>query len=305
MPYTDPTWDPEVPADGDLLSQGDDVIRAEKLDIKERVESFFKSIDGDPWVPKDKSIPAGALADGAVTVDALDPALNLRSIILTTVAWSGTIAAGAFVLNSFTVTGAEPGDFIVVNFPDNPGFLITMTKITATDTVGIAIYNNFASGSITLTNATIQVCVIKQGIPGQLHGNLSPMVPFTEFKPADASIGAVYTVSEIAPAAIGALTLYASLTVTTGDTIADVNVRVRSDNTAAVTAKLWKNNGGVTTQIGTTMTATVGAGLQTLTISPAYKVVEGDELVFEIVLDSTGSTNANDARLSWASLTLT
>ena len=112
MPYTDPTWDPEVPADGDLLSQGDDVIRAEKLDIKERVESFFKSIDGDPWVPKDKSIPAGALADGAVTVDALDPALNLRSIILTTVAWSGTIAAGAFVLNSFTVTGAEPGDFI-------------------------------------------------------------------------------------------------------------------------------------------------------------------------------------------------
>lgn len=302
MPYTF-VYDDTVPAGSDFLSQGDDAIREFKDAVKERLESFFTGIDIDPLVPKDGSIPGNAIVEGSILGTAFDPALNLKSIILATIQFSGTIAAAAFVLNSYTIVGAEEGDYILVNFVDNPGFLMPMAKVTGTDTVGIALYNNFASGSITLTNAPIQVVIIKPGVPGQLHGNLNPTIPFTEFQPADASVAAVYDIVSVVPATGAALKLYASIGVPPGDVISTASIMVKDDNTAVVTGTLYKVNAGVSTSLGT-FTATVGGGAQTLTISPAYTVLTGDEFVFEIILDSTGSTNAYDARLFLASLTL-
>jgi hypothetical protein len=56
MPYTNDVINPNKPADTDLASLGDDEIRQLKLDLKERLESFFESIDGDPLVAKDGAI---------------------------------------------------------------------------------------------------------------------------------------------------------------------------------------------------------------------------------------------------------
>jgi hypothetical protein len=56
MPYTNAVIDPTKPADTDLASMGDDEIRQLKLDLKERLESFFEDVDADPLVAKDGAI---------------------------------------------------------------------------------------------------------------------------------------------------------------------------------------------------------------------------------------------------------
>lgn len=50
MAYTNAVFDPSVPAGASQLSGGDDTIRAAKLDLKERLETFFVDVDDDPLV---------------------------------------------------------------------------------------------------------------------------------------------------------------------------------------------------------------------------------------------------------------
>jgi hypothetical protein len=56
MPYVNPVIDPSKPTDTDLASQGDDEIRGLKLDLKQRLETFFTSIDADPLTVKEGAI---------------------------------------------------------------------------------------------------------------------------------------------------------------------------------------------------------------------------------------------------------
>lgn len=81
MPFLD-TIDPAVPAGTEVAGNGDDRIRELKRAIIERVESFFASIDADPWTVKpdainlataisDATIPGAKLIDGSVALSKL------------------------------------------------------------------------------------------------------------------------------------------------------------------------------------------------------------------------------------------
>lgn len=306
MPYTNPTWDPTVPADGDLLSQGDDVIRAEKLDTKERVESFFKSIDGDPWVPKDGAIPAGALGNAAVTTDSLDPALNLKSILL---ALSGpltfdlsTAVGGYLPVVTVNVPGAEVGDFAIAS-PINTAYLLIAAKVTETDTVTLAAYNTSALTSGTV-EADCQICVIKAGAPGTLHGDLTKTLMFTEFQPNAEADPVSYTEQYAAPSAAAAVTLRAAVFLNTQSKIDTVSFRVIKGSAGAVlTLNFLKINAGVPTTLFTATAPSVAE--QTITSgSLAYTVVDGDTFVLEVILDTTAATAVDDAKLEWGRITL-
>jgi len=296
-------YDVTTPADGDLLSSGDDAIRDFKVDVEERLLSVYKDIDVDPLEPKDASIPGAALKDGAVTFTQLDPTLNLRSIIIQSVSVSGVVAAGAISGGGgpFTVDGAEEGDVAVCSWAD--GRFAVMAAVTGPDEVTVA-FANITAGSITLADQTLLIAVIKAGIPGTLHGDLNPKIGATEFQPADQSVPAVYTVDYVTLGANGPMTFYAVVPVAAGRIINTARIAVESLNSATIVGRLYKIAGGVSTQLDVDILPTTGGGGQQVDISPAYTVVDGDEIVFEITLDSTSSAGADDAKLYWVQLLL-
>lgn len=73
MAYTNLTFDPATPTDTDLASLGDNEIRKLKLDIKERLESYFESFDDDPLVPK-AGVPVPSDNEIEIGVEAGRPA---------------------------------------------------------------------------------------------------------------------------------------------------------------------------------------------------------------------------------------
>ncbi len=302
MTYTR-DFDVTTPADGDLLSAGDDSIRDFKVDVEERLASAYVDINADPMVPKDESIPATALKSGSISFAQLDPSLNIRSIIIAGISVSDTIASGAIGGGGgpFTIDGAEEGDVVVCSWPD--GRFSVMAAVTAPDQVTIA-FANITAGPLTVTDAALAVAVIKAGVPGTLHGDLNPKIPATEFQPADMSVPAVYTVNYVSLGANGPQTFFGSRTLQAGSIITTAKLSVGSANTATVTGKLWKVAGGVATQLDVDFVVTTGAGNQLVSISPAYTALQGDEFVFEVTLDSTTSTGADDAVLFYAELVL-
>lgn len=306
MPYTNPTWDPAVPADGDLLSQGDDVIRAEKLDTKERVESFFKSIDDDPWLPLDGSIPGTAIKSGTLLGAAFDPALNLKTLLLLSTTWSAAApGVGSWTTLTFTVPGAEVGDLVFVQLVDTPGFFTTAAKVTATDTVSVAFYN-LGPGTPTITASILYIMVVKPGVPGTLAANLVPItVPHTEFQPDVQTDTLTYTTIEVTPNTKVALTILAGVTIAVGTKLSTASITVRADNTATLTGHLYKINAGVTVDLWP-FAATVGGGVQTLAPGAGidYTVGAGDYFIFSVTMDTSASTNANDAAVRFAGVTL-
>ena len=331
MPYTHLTWDDTKPEGSDLLSTGDDSIRDEKLDLKERIETFFTDIDADPWVPKAGAVTADAIADGSIGIDKLDPALNFRTILQLATQVSGTLALPMSTLTkTFTVAGAELGDQVVATFGD--GVLIAgpvtieAAYVSAADTVTVVFRNMTQAGyvgpdpgggpitisslpdntvvvtSITMTNRPLLIAVIKVGVPGELHPVVSPLLPGTEFNPQDDTQSIGYSVSEVFPGYIGPLTLFGSITIPPGVKIVGANLQCRSLNTATVTGNLYQvTSTGVATSL-CAFAAVVGGGAQTLNQVFTYVVAVGDIFTFQIKLDSTGSVNPDDARLSWAQI---
>lgn len=301
MPYTNPTFDITVPADGDLLSDGDDSIRDFKRDVKERIESVVESFDDDPLNFKAQSIDGLALKDGTVKIDAIDPALNLRSIILKSVSISELVVAGTIGGGPQTVVGAEPGDWAGLSWAD--GRFVLAAAVTGVDEVTVS-YGNFTVGDITLVSQPLLICVIKAGRPGDLHGDLNPTIPFTDFEPVDASVPANFSIVDVSPGADAILVLRAAIIVPVGYTITSASVEVRSDNTAVPSANFYRVNAGVSTLL-TTFIASVGTGRQLITETLSQTAVADDIFVFEVSLDTTATVANTDAALEFASLTLT
>lgn len=295
MAYTNPTFDPTVPADGDFLDLGDDSIRSAKLDVKERLETVFNSFDDDPLAFKDGIIPFKAIT--------LDPALNFRSVILAVVNISEVIAGGAIGGGPHTVTGAEPGDVAVGSWPD--GRFAVMCNVTALDTVTVALAN-ITVGSITLTSAQLQIAVIKAGTPGALHGELTRYIVQTAFQPDNEGDPIVYSDTELTSNSDAApLTVHAEVNLPAGNTLVRVVALVRSDHTATVVGTITRYPAvGAPVVLGT-LTAAVGTGVQTLSLTVSQVIANGDMYGIQFVLDSTGSTNFNDAGLSWVQLLMT
>lgn len=296
MAYTNPTFNPAVPADGDLLSLGDDSIRSAKLDIKERLESVVKSFDDFPLVFKDGVIPFSA-----VTVDA---SLNFRSILLGVGLVSGTIAAGAIGGGTATIAGAEPGDVAVASWPD--GRFSVMCAVTAVDTVTMAV-SNITAGSITLSGAQLQIAVIKAGLPGQLHGELTRSIPHTAFQPNHQTDLIIYTDTELTTnsTTVGPLVVFAQVALPAGQTLIRATAYVRTSNAATLTGQITRYPLVGAPVLYGTFTATVGAGIQALVIAVSQVVANGDQFGINFTMSSVGSTNPNDAGLLSVQLQLT
>ena len=304
MPYGT-VYDDTVPAGSDFLSLGDDAIREFKDAIKERIESFFTDIDADPLVPKDSSIQGSAINSGTVLGDVFDPTLNLKTILLLTATWSAVApAVGSWTTQTYTITGAEPGDYVFVQLIDTPGFFTTAAKVTATDTVSVAFYN--LGPGVPTGDVNFFIAVIKPGVPGVLASSLLPItVPHTEFQPDTQTDTLSYTTIEVVPNTNVALTILAGVTVAVGTKINTASITVRADNTATLTGHLYKVNAGVTTDLWP-FAATVGGGVQTLVPGAGidYTVGAGDYFIFSVSIDTSTSTNANDAAVRFAGVTL-
>lgn len=295
MAYTHATFNPSVPADGDLLSQGDDVIRDAKLDVKERLESVFKSFDDDPLAFKDGIIPFSAIT--------LDQSLNFRSILLGVGLISGAIAAGAIGGGTATIAGAEPGDVAVGSWPD--GRFAVMCAVTATNTVTVAV-TNITAGPITLTAAQLSIAVIKAGTPGALHGELSRVITHTAFQPNHEADLVTYTDTEVKTnSTTTPLTIFANVSLPAGQTITRAIAIVRTDHTATLTGTITRYPAVGAPVLYGTFTAIVGAGVQTLSIIASQVVANGDTYGINFTMDSTGSTNPDDAALAYVQLLMT
>lgn len=293
MAYTNPTFDPTVPADGDFLDQGDDSIRSAKLDVKERLESFFKSFDDDPLVPKDASIPFSAVT--------IDPSLNFKSILFGFAVIAETIAAGAIGGGPETVTGAEPGDLAFACWPD--GRFAVMCAVTAPDTVTVAI-TNITAGSITLSGGQLQIMVVKPGIPGQLHGELNRVITHTAFQPNNETDPITYTDVELVTKT-DPVTVFAEVSLPAGQTIVRVTALVRTDDTATLTGQMTRYPAvGAPVLVGL-FAAVVGAGVQELVITPTQIIAAGDLYGINFTLDATGSANPDDAGLAYVQILMT
>lgn len=297
--YIEPL-DPNVPADSDLISDGDDAIRQKTRAWIERLSTVFGDLNINPLKFSAGVVPGTAIADQSLVASKFDPALNLKSILMTTVEVSEIVAAGAIGGGAKTVAGAEPGDFAVASWHD--GRFAVMAAVTGVDEVTVA-YANVTAGSITLTDAQLQIAVIKAGTLGALHGETKKFLSFTAFRVQDPTMDTHLTVEQLMTNNTDAIVVYASVVLLPGEQITGASLKVRSDDIATVTGDLFKVNAGVPTSLAS-FAAVPGDGVQQLDETFDYTVVAGDIFTFVITLSSAGSSSDLDAGLYWAEILL-
>lgn len=114
MPYADPI-DPTTPDDSAIAGEGDDRIRELKRALIDRIESFFQSIDQQPWQVKLDAIdPSAAFSDatisGAKLINASVPLAKLAAL--------PEVGAGAITTSNLadgSVTTPKLADAAVTN----------------------------------------------------------------------------------------------------------------------------------------------------------------------------------------------
>lgn len=159
MAYTN-NIDTNLPADTDLVSDGDDAIRRQVADMVERLLTVFKDMDVDPLEFLDGVIKTAAIDNDAITAPKIAPVLQLRSIIRKTVLISDTIASGVIGGGAKSVPGAEPGDSVLLSWANGDGRWVLNGAVTAVDEVTVA-YGNNTAGSLTITDQPLIINVIK------------------------------------------------------------------------------------------------------------------------------------------------
>lgn len=97
MPYTN-TWNAASPTGAEASNTIDNIIRTTKLDIFERLDSFFEDVDTDPLQIKSGASTFGsftvatdlALTNGTTTINNADIADAALALALTHVTYAGT-----------------------------------------------------------------------------------------------------------------------------------------------------------------------------------------------------------------------
>jgi len=162
VPYTEPL-DPNAPADSDDVADGDDSIRQTKRAFIERLLTVFQDLDVNPLEFIDAFIKTANIADGAITGPKIDPAMKIRSIITEVVLVTATLTFphGTYV-HDYTVTGAEPGDIVVLSWYDATATFVHMHAwVSAADTVKVTIGNDSDSSGLAYADQPLAIIVIK------------------------------------------------------------------------------------------------------------------------------------------------
>jgi hypothetical protein len=299
--FTEPL-NPATPADTDFVSEGDDAIRQLKRSVLERAATLVRDVESNPWMISSSAIDADSLPDGIIGLDKLDPNALIRSIIRAVVSISGTVNAGVIGGGPQTVTGAEPGDTVLLSWATGDGRFCLNGAVTAVDEVTVA-YTNITAGAITLSSAPLLITVIKPGVPGVLQTDTVRILPFTLFQPSNITDPVVYTATELALGALTAVTVRAGTALPTGRQILSASIKVRSTGLATVSATFVKiSSGGVSTTLASFAPA-AGSGDQIVIQNVTYTVASGDMFYFVVVLSSLTSPG-DEAALSWAKIVL-
>lgn len=201
MPYSG-VWDETTPNDETDLEQGQAAIRALRLDIRERLETIFASIDTDPLTflasvvttaaLQDLAVTAAKLADNAVVdrvvhdlsgakvaartllASALVGVADTRKVYMAlvgalTVAGTGSLAGTSVYTVSGPLLGAAIGDPAII-VPQLSGTgteqwnsqLVIHCWVSAADTVSLSIANPSATAGLLYLPGNYKIVVLKE-----------------------------------------------------------------------------------------------------------------------------------------------
>lgn len=185
MAYTNPTINTATPGDNDQAALGDNEIRNSKRDWKERLQSWFVSVDTDPMVPKagiiatasltNLAVDTTKLADNAVTqVKIADNAVGTAELINDSVT-AAKIATGA--VGADEIADGSVGTNELANGAVTSGKLAT-GAVTANELAGNAV------STAKLQDGSVTQAKLGAGVTADVADN-----SITNAKMADEAIG--------------------------------------------------------------------------------------------------------------------
>jgi len=167
MAYAD-NIDVNSPADGDLLSLGDDAIRKLARALSQRLGALLVDPDADP--PKlqqgtlsDAMVDTAAIQDTAVTLAKLGADVPKTVVKFATGVATGVVASGAVHTEVYTpaaAAGMDVGDLVVVSVDNsnNAHKLVVSAFVSGPSQITVSFFNS-TGASITFSTGVYLIMV--------------------------------------------------------------------------------------------------------------------------------------------------
>lgn len=171
--YTNTPWNDSNPPNSQAANTAATELRKLRLDLDERIESFFQDIDANPLVPKVGSIPNASLVTSTVSAGikvqehftsgrVYDSAgtgspINLTNVNYATITWDGIgITTGSWIQPLYIAKDINIAS-IVIRHKRDAGAVFTATLYRATDDT---IENLVSSVSVTTGWASLTLTIV-------------------------------------------------------------------------------------------------------------------------------------------------